>query len=754
MLLETRNKKPVTMSTNTFIRTTENLSAFYRQFPLDFFLYDEEGRAQLYILDDRVPGKTHHLIIANESERELTISDGSAITDQTPAPDNYHLELRFRPGVLSAEHFRWISVGSGDWRLRTIRWMGAEARNAGMEPGTISLFLLYTVPVRLVLGGQDSILLPLHGIKAGMEGGSRGSRVELRYQLNETDGSLATDPDQADAALQYRQERLNVLNQQGIKEIPLNASFKGTSTVLNDGESANSLRLQVSSLLRNDFLPLSERTQAAPTRFTLSFDTSEKAENWALTDHDNAAAVDLAVSMTGDRGKIWHIEKETQGQTPQWILSLVEDTRLSPGEQFTIQISGLITSMPSGFTKLYLQYENIPGYWDGMLTALIEKSPLQYQDEYGVGDNVVQTRIGIGENSPQEALHVNGVIKAHSLDLERGIEGMGFNESLRGEFSGSVNIEMLASSGNLEFKGDVIGFKPGTGTDSNGNPIEIRIPTIDLNSAAGDMNLDGRISSKHTTSARPNFVLNAGSGSLDFQGVVQSNQQSNGAPRIKLDAESGEIVFKSKVSSSGKSGSQPMAELDGTNGHLRVQNKINLGNYEMKEVTDILGKKSLQVTDTSDASQKGGFIPTGGIIMWSGSSSAVPNGWAICDGRNGTPDLRGRFIVGMSNTDSLNRGYTNGEKNRSEYRTIGNAGGQQKVTLSISEMPSHRHNYQEYDRSVRQQKSGEKEAFNGGGSSNQNRYNLRWWGRMQSQGGNQPHENRPPYYVVAFIMKL
>ncbi|MBI4325506.1 MAG: tail fiber protein [Chloroflexi bacterium] len=39
-----------------------------------------------------------------------------------------------------------------------------------------------------------------------------------------------------------------------------------------------------------------------------------------------------------------------------------------------------------------------------------------------------------------------------------------------------------------------------------------------------------------------------------------------------------------------------------------------------------------------------GTIPLGGIIMWSGSS--VPDGWALCNGQNGTPDLRNRFIVG------------------------------------------------------------------------------------------------------------
>lgn len=44
-----------------------------------------------------------------------------------------------------------------------------------------------------------------------------------------------------------------------------------------------------------------------------------------------------------------------------------------------------------------------------------------------------------------------------------------------------------------------------------------------------------------------------------------------------------------------------------------------------------------------------GLIPRGGIIMWSGTINTIPTGWALCNGQNGTPDLRDRFIVGASN---------------------------------------------------------------------------------------------------------
>jgi len=42
-------------------------------------------------------------------------------------------------------------------------------------------------------------------------------------------------------------------------------------------------------------------------------------------------------------------------------------------------------------------------------------------------------------------------------------------------------------------------------------------------------------------------------------------------------------------------------------------------------------------------------VPIGGIIMWSGSVGSVPSGYKLCDGNDGTPDLRDRFIVGAGN---------------------------------------------------------------------------------------------------------
>ena len=43
-------------------------------------------------------------------------------------------------------------------------------------------------------------------------------------------------------------------------------------------------------------------------------------------------------------------------------------------------------------------------------------------------------------------------------------------------------------------------------------------------------------------------------------------------------------------------------------------------------------------------------IPSNSIIMWSGSIGSIPAGYYLCDGNNGTPDLRDRFVVGAGNS--------------------------------------------------------------------------------------------------------
>lgn len=142
------------------------------------------------------------------------------------------------------------------------------------------------------------------------------------------------------------------------------------------------------------------------------------------------------------------------------------------------------------------------------------------------------------------------------------------------------------------------------------------------------------------------------------------------------------------------------------------------------------------------------LVPIGVINMWSGSINEIPQGWALCDGTNGTPNLSGRFVVGYNSADA-------------DYNTIGNAGGLNKVTLTQSQMPSHSHLVNDYYM-LESSMSGAIDGAdilpsNARGTSStdtDNKYLLYKTHASKETGGNQPHENRPPYYTLAFIKHI
>ena len=157
------------------------------------------------------------------------------------------------------------------------------------------------------------------------------------------------------------------------------------------------------------------------------------------------------------------------------------------------------------------------------------------------------------------------------------------------------------------------------------------------------------------------------------------------------------------------------------------------------------------VSDGADGADGTSALPQGCIIMFNGTTA--PTGWAICNGSNGTPDLRNRFIVSTGSSYSINA-----------------TGGQNSVSLSTAQMPSHDH---DADASVSD--PGHKHQLRGGvddsdsmparvAPSDQNS-NLRTDAMqdattgisvsidIDNEGSGSAHENRPPYWALTFIMK-
>ena len=135
-------------------------------------------------------------------------------------------------------------------------------------------------------------------------------------------------------------------------------------------------------------------------------------------------------------------------------------------------------------------------------------------------------------------------------------------------------------------------------------------------------------------------------------------------------------------------------------------------------------------------------------MMFSGAT--IPTGWALCDGSNNTPDLRNRFIVaanaaGDATTTQAGPTFnaTTGALNESGQYAAGDTGGSATHQLTTAEMPAHTH-------LTANANTGTATAFPTGAGFlvNGNAGNT-----SSSTGGSNYHENRPPYYALAFIMK-
>ena len=173
---------------------------------------------------------------------------------------------------------------------------------------------------------------------------------------------------------------------------------------------------------------------------------------------------------------------------------------------------------------------------------------------------------------------------------------------------------------------------------------------------------------------------------------------------------------------------------------------------------DVLPRYSIQVIRTSVP--QGSSLPTGSIIPWYGNLADIPDGFALCNGSNGTPDLRDKFITGAGSTYAL-----------------GDTGGENEVKLEAEQNVSHYHSFGRHTGNNSGYFLSSASTFklfplatgtypgkwNGSGGGG-------YWswdgGSTFSTGQNlitslsvgvdasKPHENRPPYFALYYIMKL
>lgn len=152
------------------------------------------------------------------------------------------------------------------------------------------------------------------------------------------------------------------------------------------------------------------------------------------------------------------------------------------------------------------------------------------------------------------------------------------------------------------------------------------------------------------------------------------------------------------------------------------------------------GNTTYNATVTQVVSLASG-IPSGGIILWSGSANTIPSGWVLCDGNNGTPNLVDKFILGAGATTPA-VGTTGGSKDAivvNHTHTVNDPGHNHAVAIAagspglIAQVANSYYGNTNNTRPTTTSKTGI---------------------TINNQGSDGTNANMPPYYALAYIMKL
>jgi hypothetical protein len=154
-------------------------------------------------------------------------------------------------------------------------------------------------------------------------------------------------------------------------------------------------------------------------------------------------------------------------------------------------------------------------------------------------------------------------------------------------------------------------------------------------------------------------------------------------------------------------------------------------------------------TTWASAAPPASFV-TGMILLWSGSIASVPSGWQLCDGTNGTPNLRDRFVVGAGSTYAVNA--TGGSADAIVVSHTHTAS-----STSLVSDPGHAHSLVSTPETVvggGGALPGYRGSTPGATGSAQTGISVATSTTVNSTGSSGTNANLPPYYALAYIMKL
>jgi microcystin-dependent protein len=165
--------------------------------------------------------------------------------------------------------------------------------------------------------------------------------------------------------------------------------------------------------------------------------------------------------------------------------------------------------------------------------------------------------------------------------------------------------------------------------------------------------------------------------------------------------------------------------------------------------TAALGTNTTQIASCAFALANG--VPSGSILLWSGSIASIPTGWVLCNGASGTPDLRNRFVVGAGST------YAVGATGGSADATLVSHSHTASSSSSVSD-PGHNHRAPGQAQPGGGAADGSFDNYRNAGNgpyvnSNTTGISVSTSTSISTVGSSATNANLPPYYALAYIMK-
>lgn len=462
---------------------------------------------------------------------------------------------------------------------------------------------------------------------------------------------------------------------------------------------------------------------------------------------DDGAAVILAqvvISAAGQIAQISTAGRRLVGKTVERLTltrSVSQDDQISQVAAGTLEpddAGGLQLNVPTPEANITLAQTNGGNFTQfavqadtadfsgsvNVLQALTVDGEVTFQDTLTVSGN---TQIG-------GSLSVVGNLEVQGNVIARDTEHIAGNVSLGDEDTDEVSITGVLRSGHSSGALQIDDAVQVTGPFAIDNGLSIGNPPVSnyrFNVEGGDTRLGGSLTVQKGAIAE---------GANDFHLELYSPNSGSAANYTKLRFHQGQQYWAWL----GYHGTAPNAA-----GEFVFWN-LN----QSREAAVRAG------TVTADQFVGNGAVVRGMIMMWSGAADNIPTGWALCDGRNSTPDLRDRFIVGAGGRYPSD---SNGEPDQHRHQVA-----LPRATVGTAAAGAHNHAPPSswYNRSLLGDvaaagKKRHNAIDRGGNSVNSVR---------TSSAGNHSHsvsidlppantttiggENRPRWYALSFIMKL